>query len=284
MMKILIDSGCDLPKEIIERYNIEVLPLIVYLDDKEYFDGVDIQPKEVYDAMRNEKVPKTAQITMGKFQEVFKRIAESKESYIYIAFSSELSGTYQTSILVKEQIKEEYTDLDLEIIDSKNATLGVGLIVQRAAQMVEEGKSKEEIIDKIKYDVEHLEQIFTVDNLEYLFRGGRISKTAAVLGGLLNIKPVLDVEEGKLIPLEKVRGKNKLLKRMIQLIDERGKDLENQVIGIGHGDDLETAHKVKEIINEKFGVKDVIIHTIGSAIGAHSGPGTIAISFFNEPK
>lgn len=280
-VKILTDSASDLPKEIIEKYNLEVIPILVYLGETEYRDGETLQPKEMFDGMRAGNVYKTAQVSAGRFKEIFTQIAENKESCIYIAFSSGLSGTYQTAVMIKEQLLLDYPDLDLDIIDTKCASGGFGLVVLKAIEMANEGKSKKEILETVQFYVDNMDHIFTVDDLEYLYRGGRVSRTAAIIGGLLNIKPILDVEDGKLRPIEKVRGK-KLFRRMVELIGERGNNLADQTIAINHGDDIESAEKVKELLMNKFGCKDFVINSIGCAIGAHSGPGTLAVFFLND--
>ena len=284
-VKILSDSACDLPEEIIEEYKIEILPIVVIKDDEEYLDKVTIDPKKMYDDMRNGKVYKTAQISLSMFEEKFEEFAKKEESVIYIAFSSGLSGTYQTSVMVRDSLKEKYPNIDIDIIDSRSASVGFGLLVEKAARMANSGKSKEEILKMLNFYVEHIEHIFTVDNIEYLFRGGRVSRTQAFVGGLLNIKPILDMpKDGTLQPREKVRGHAKVLKRMIEIMDERGKnaDLKNQTIGINHGDDIEGAMKLKDMIEEKYGCTKFVINIIGCAIGAHSGPGTLSIFFLNE--
>src|SRR5699024_2707601 len=272
-VKILSDSACDLSEEIIKKYHIDILPIMVIKDDKEYRDKIDIEPKEVYDNMRKGEVYKTAQVSPGTFAEKFKEYAKKQIPAIYIGFSSGLSGTYDGSLLAKQEVEEDYPELDIDIIDTKAASGGFGLIVFQAAKLAKEGKSKEEILKAIDFYTENIEHIFTVDNLEYLFRGGRVTRTQAFVGGLLNIKPILHVEDGKLLPLEKVHGKHKLYKRMIEIIGERSKDadLENQTIFITHGDDLEGALKFKELISESFGTKEFIINEIGAVIGAHAG-------------
>lgn len=283
-VKILSDSACDLPESLIKEYNIEILPIVVIKDDIEYLDNITIKPEEVYEGMRNGHIYKTAQIPPNMFNEKFLEYANNGDSVIYIAFSSGLSGTYQTSLFVKESILEQYPEFDLDIIDSKAATSGFGLMVLKAAQMAKEGKTKEDIINMLEFYISHMEHIFTVDDIEFLFRGGRVSRTQAFVGGLLNIKPVLNVEEGKLVPIEKIRGKNKVLKTMINIMEERSKDgdLRNQTIGISHGDDIESALKLKDMIAESYGTTNFIINTIGASIGAHSGPGTLAITFLNN--
>ncbi|NLX61327.1 MAG: DegV family protein [Tissierellia bacterium] len=284
-LKILTDSGCDLPEEIIKEYNIYVFPILVIDDNEEYLDGVTIKPKTLYDNMREGKHYRTSQIPPNAFEKKFEEIAKNGESAIYIAFSSGLSATYQSAVLTRDSLKEKYPDLDLTIVDSKAASLGFGLIVYKAAQMAKEGRSKEEILSMLDFYIENMDHVFTVDELEYLFRGGRVTRTQAFVGGLLNIKPILDVtEEGKLRPIEKVRGKGKVLKRMLELMDERAKeaDLSKQVIGISHGDDMDKVMKLKKMIEEKYGVKDFVINHIGCAIGAHVGPGTLALFFMKR--
>lgn len=281
-IKILADSACDLPLSYFEEYNITLIPLKVHLDDQEFEDLNTIMPKTVYDAMRQGKAPKTSQASPLGFEELFTNMAESKENGIYIAFSSELSGTYQTAVMMRDQVKENYPDFDLTIIDSKCASLGYGLVVLEAAKLAKASIPKDELIKKVQFHANHMEHLFTVDNLDYLARGGRISKASAFVGGLLNIKPLLNVEEGKLIPLEKIRGKKKLQRRLLELMKDRGSALNKQIIGISHGDDEEAALEIKDLIEQEFGSEQFLINTIGAAIGSHSGPGTIAVFFLNQ--
>ncbi|MFS0671977.1 DegV family protein [Ornithinibacillus sp. 179-J 7C1 HS] len=281
-IKIMADSASDLTKDYFTEYDMEMVSLTVHLDDTDYKDGIDITPKNVFDSMRKGKSPKTSQVSPQTFKSIFTKYAESNQTLIYLAFSSELSGTYQTAKMMEQEVKEEFPEADIHVIDTKCASIGYGLVVLNAAKMAKDGKSKEEIIDDARKRALNMEHIFTVDDLEYLKRGGRVSKTAAFVGSLLNIKPILHVEQGKLIPLEKMRGTKKLLGRMIELMEERGGDFENQVIGISHGDDIERAEKLAEMIKEKFGVKEFVIEFVGSAIGAHSGPGTLALFFLNK--
>lgn len=281
-IKILADSASDLTSKHYNEFDIKMVPLTVHLDGNEYKDGIEISPKEVYHAMRNGKSPKTSQVSPIAFKELFLSYVESNQPLVYLAFSSELSGTYQTAKMMEQEIKEEHPKAPIYVIDTKCASIGYGLVILRAAKLAKEGATVEDIINLARYHAEHMEHIFTVDDLEYLYRGGRVSKTAAFVGTLLKIKPILHVEDGKLIPLEKIRGSKKVLSRMIEIMDERGTDFENQVIGISHGDDLETANQLAEMIEEKFNPKEIIIEMVGSVIGAHSGPGTIALFFLNK--
>jgi len=283
-IKILADSACDLPFDFYEENNVTLFPLKVHLDDTEYEDLITIQPNKVYQSIREGKMPKTSQASPLGFEEAFTKMAENNEDGIYIAFSSELSGTYQTAVMMLEQVKEKYPDFDLTIIDTKCASLGVGLIVKEAAKLAKENASKEEILKDVEFRCEHMEHLFTVNDLDYLAKGGRVSKASAFLGGLLNIKPLLNVEDGKLVPIEKHRGRKKLLRRIIELMQERGNDLNSQIIGISHADDEETALEMKELIQQELHVNDIYISSIGSAIGSHTGPGTIAFFFQNKVK
>lgn len=281
-VKIMADSACDLPIEFYGQNNTLLFPLKVQIDGTEYEDLKTIQPSQVYEAIRAGNLPKTSQASPAGFKEAFTELAINKQQGIYIAFSSELSGTYQTAVMIAGQVKEEYPDLDLTVIDTKCASLGYGLVVMEAARMAMEGSSYEDILKDIEFRCVHMEHLFSVDDLDHLAKGGRVSKASAFVGGLLNIKPLLNVEDGKLIPIEKIRGKKKLLRRIIEVMKERGQGFEQQIVGISHADDLETANEMKNMIIEELNPKEVVITSIGAAIGSHTGPGTIAIFFLNE--
>ncbi|MEC3250431.1 DegV family protein [Bacillus cereus] len=282
-VKIITDSAADLPVELLQAYDIDLIPLRVYDEaETEYLDGVTLESVTLLQKMREGAVYRTSLPSLETFQEKFVSYAKEGNPCIYLAFSSELSGTYQSSVVIKEEVKEIYANLDLEIIDTKCASLGQGLVVLEAAKMAKDGASKEDILKRVDFLMSHMEHIFTVADLQYLVRGGRLSKVAGFIGGLLNIKPILNVEEGKLVPLEKVRGKKKVLSRIVDIMEERGKDLKGQTIGMTHGDDLETAEALKSLITERFGCEVFIVNTIGAAIGAHTGPGVITLFFLNE--
>ncbi|MGD6801572.1 DegV family protein [Rossellomorea vietnamensis] len=281
-IRLFADSASDLPKAFYDEYNVTLIPLRVLIDDNEYEDTVTIQPEEVFQKIREGKMPKTSQASPSLFQKIFTDLAESGDKGIYVTFSSELSGTYQTAVMIRDQIKDEYPQLDLTIIDSKCASLGYGLAVRETAELLKTGASADKIIAAAKNKCEHMEHLFTVEDLDYLAKGGRVSKASAFLGGLLNVKPLLHVEDGKLVPIEKIRGRKKVLKRILDLMEERGENLEKQVIAISHGDDEELAHDMKNLIQERFQPKEVYINIIGAAVGSHAGPGTLAIFFSSQ--
>ena len=281
-VKILADSACDLPKDFYSDHNVTLFPLKVQVNGQEYEDVKTIDPKAVYDAIRAGEVPKTSQVSPLLFEQVFTKMAENNEDGIYIAFSSALSGTYQTSVMILDQVKEKYPNFNLTIVDTKCASLGFGLVVIEAARLAAENVSKEDILNDVLFRSQHMEQLFTVEDLDYLAKGGRVSKASAFLGGLLNIKPILNVEDGKLVPIEKIRGKKRVYRRIVELMKERGENFSNQIIGISHADTEETLEEVKTLIMEELHPKDIFTSSIGSAVGAHTGPGAIAIFFLNK--
>lgn len=281
-MKIFADSGSDLPKKFFTDNNVELLTLRVDLNNQVYNDVLDIEPKVVYDAMREGVVPKTSQVSPELFLNRFEELAKNEEEGIYIALSSNLSGTYSTAMMIASQVRENYPNLKLKIIDTKCVSFGLGLLVKEAVRLREQGLSFDETAEKITYMAEHMNHLFTVENLSYLAAGGRLSKSSAFIGGLLSIKPILHVEDGKLIPLEKIRGRKKAINRIIELMSERGGDFSNKTVGLSHGDDLEFAKEVQNMIEEKLHPKSFEITMVGSSIGAHAGPGTIAIFFTDK--
>ncbi|MEW8985872.1 MAG: DegV family protein [Bacillus sp. (in: firmicutes)] len=281
-LTIITDSGADLPLSFYQENNVILLSLKVQLDGNEYDDLIEIEPSTIYQAMRDGKVPKTAQVPPNKFEELFTEMAKNKQDGVYIAFSSGLSGTYSTAIMVLNQVKEDYPDFNLTVIDSTCASLGHGLLVMEAVRLVQQSVDKEKLVSQIEFISQHMESLVSVHELDYLARGGRLSKASAFVGGLLNIKPLIDMEDGKLVPIEKLRGKKKVLNRIIELMKERGEQLDQQIIGISHAEADDTLQEIKTMINETFHPKEIVITDIGSAIGAHTGPGTIAIFFLNK--
>lgn len=281
-LKILTDSGCDLPLSFYQENNVYLFPLKISIDNERFDDLMGISPSEL--AQAQNKKTFTSQVSLQTFEEVFTNMAKNQEDGTYISFSSALSGICSTAQMVLNQVKEIYPDFKLTIIDTKCASLGLGLVVMRGVQLLKEGKSKQEIVDGIVYAANHVEHLFTVDNLEHLAKGGRLSKTSAFLGGLLNIKPLLSVADGKLIPLEKHRGKKKILKRIIESMNENGTNLNEQVIAICHADCLDSANELKEMIIQEFSPREVFINSFGAVIGTHVGAGAFAIFFINDHK
>ncbi|WP_261132505.1 DegV family protein [Bacillus sp. Marseille-Q3570] len=281
-IQLIVDTGCDLPQHVVDEQEIHVLPLVVHVNEEEYYDKESIQPSRLYSLMRDGAAPKTSQVPPDRMKSLFEELAERGQPAIYITLSSELSGTYQTACLVRDQLHDDGVETNITIIDSKSASLGYGLIAYYVAQAIQQGSDGLDALVTYTHTlIDKIEHIFTVDDLEYLVRGGRVSKTAGFVGGLLKIKPILHMEDGKLFPLEKVRGSKKVLSRLIDLIGERSSEMENQTVAISHADDLSRANELKELIESTFNPKNVMVNTIGCAVGAHAGPGTLAVFFLN---
>lgn len=281
-LRIATDSASDLPKDLIEKLNIQVMPIIIYLNGDEHLDSVTIQSDEMYQAMIKGADVKTAQIPLNHFMNYFEEFAKTGDEYIYLAFSSNLSGTYQTAVLAYETIKESYPEFKMTIVDTKCVSLGLGLIVVEVAEMIEDGESYDSIMEKIHKDTGHMRHVFSVDDLNYLLKGGRVNKSQAVIGNLLNIKPILKVEDGFLVPFDKAKGKKKMLAKIYEYIKENGRQLDKQTVGIAHTLNEEEANEVRAHFETVYGTKKFIVTSLGCAIGAHCGPGMITIFFKDE--
>ncbi|SIT68947.1 DegV family protein [Edaphobacillus lindanitolerans] len=278
-MKLYADSATDLPLAFFREHDVELIPLHVEIGGASYRDIVEIDSKEIFRKIRGGDRPKTSQASPEEFIGQWESLARSGEKGLYIAFSSELSGTYSTAVMMRDQVMGDHPGLDLEIIDTKCASLGYGLLLIEAARLREEGRERDEIADAIRQMAARMVHLFTVEDLDYLAKGGRLSRAGAFIGGLLNIKPLLHVEDGKLVPIEKHRGRKKVFQRMNALMGERGSGLSRQRVAISHGDDEEAALALKSLIEETHQPESVDIHMIGSVIGSHAGPGTIALFF-----
>ncbi|MDD3840123.1 MAG: DegV family protein [Clostridia bacterium] len=278
-IKIITDSGCDLDKDVLDELDVYMIPLKVNFGEETYKDRVTLSTREFYDKLDSfEGIPKTSQIPPAEFIDEFKEFLKDGYHIIYIAFSSGLSGTYQAACLAKDMMETE----DIDVVDSKGASVGFGLMVREAALMVKQGKTNEEIVKRVEYMRDRMEHIFLVGNLEMLKKGGRISKTQALMGTLLNVKPVLQFEDGFIVPYEKVRGEKAAFKRMIETMKMRGHNIQNQVIGLNYSRDIDLCMKLKERIEQEFGVKEFVISEIGAAIGSHVGAGTTSVFFMRK--
>lgn len=284
-IKLMTDSACDLSREWLKEANVSVLPIYITINGQEYRDGEDITPEEIYQGMRNGNVYKTAQIPVNDFERAFEEAAAQGMDVLHLSFSSGLSGTYSAGVLAAGMVKEKYPTVRIEVVDTKAAVNGLGLIVKDTVEALKDGKDMDQVLALLEDRTARIEHIFTVADLEYLFRGGRLSKGAAIVGNMLNIQPILRVdEEGKLQQVEKVRGRKKLFGRILDLMEQKADDLDAQVIGISHCDDSEEANRLVEAIREKFGSKEFIVSLMGAAIGAHTGPGTLCVFFYNNKK
>lgn len=284
---IVIDSCSDLPRDFVEKNNIPALGINVMLNGREFVDdfGKTVTYKEFYDAVRKGEMPTTAQVNSETYKEEFLKHVKENKSIIYLAFSSGLSGSINSANIAKDEILEEYKNADITIIDTKSASLGEGLIIYYAYDMLKKGCSKEEIVNWVEKNKLKVNHWVIADDLNHLKRGGRISGTQAVVGTLLNIKPVINVDdEGRLIPVAKVKGRKKALKTLVDKFREKVVNPEEQVIFISHSDCASDAELVKSMILEEFKVKDFIINQIGPGIGSHTGPGTVTLFFIGDSR
>lgn len=282
---ITTDSTVDMPKEYLDSHHIEVLSLTYTIDGNTYEDLNGLPSGEFYDKVRKGAMPTTSQINPEMGTEHFRKIVSQGKDILHIAFSSGLSGTYNSMCIAAETVKEEYPDARIEVIDSLCASSGEGLLLYYAVKMREEGKSMDEVLGWIHDNILHICHNFTVDDLFHLHRGGRVSKATAIVGTMINIKPVLHVDnEGHLINIGKVRGRKKSLIALVDRMEEQMKGYDNDIVFISHGDCIEDAEFVKRQIEKRFGIHKFMIHPVGSVIGSHSGPGTMALFFLGNPR
>ncbi|MCI8626047.1 MAG: DegV family protein [Lachnospiraceae bacterium] len=279
---IMTDSATDMPKEIVEKFDLHVIPTPVVIEETDYFDGSTILPEQFYDILRSGTDVKTYHINQYMFYENFKPYAEAGKEVVYFCFSTGIAGTYNAANLAKQELLEEFPEFDLTIVDSKCASIGFGLGVYYALLMQKNGASKEQVLEAARFHFDHMEHMITVSTLEYLYKGGRLSRTAALAGGLLDLKPIIEMtDDGALAAIEKIRGRKKALRRVVELVGERGAALNRQIIGIAHGDCIEEALEVKRMLEERYGCQNFKINYVGCAIGAHTGPGVIGVTFLD---
>lgn len=282
MTKIIVDSTCDLPDDLMAMYDIKSLPLKVLLNGKEYLDKVTIQVDEVYEAMRKGIVPKTSLPNPMDIFTLFQDYCTEGYDFIYLAFSSFLSGTYQLASTIMDELKIKFPEIRMQIIDTKGGSTATGLIALQAARMSDTGKNFDTVVGQVFKLVDHVEHIFTITDLNWLIKGGRISRSAGILGSILNIKPILHVNNGIMEVIGKVRGRKNSLNTVVDILEERIRDFPDQIIGISHADDLESAEELSSIIDSRLGIKSRMVNKIGSVLGSHLGIGGVGVFFFNK--
>lgn len=283
---ISTDTTSDLPADYIIKHNLGILSLTYTMENVTYDREHPMDVQEFYQKMRDGSLPTTSQVNPTTAKDFFSKLArENDADILYIAFSSGLSGTYNSAQIAAQELAEEGFPYKIVVIDSLCASLGEGLLVHKAVCMLENGVSLEETAKWVEENKLHIVHNFTVDDLNHLYRGGRVSKTAAFLGTLASIKPILHVDnDGHLIPLQKVRGRKKSL---TALVDSMEKQMgryrsQNDIVFISHGDCLDDAQILADMIKERLNINAFLINYVGSTIGAHSGPGTIALFYLGE--
>ncbi|HJB81486.1 DegV family protein [Flavonifractor plautii] len=285
---ILTDSSADLTAELVAELGVEVIPLSFTMEDKTYFnypDNRDIDPADFYARLRGGAMATTAAVNVADYTEAIEPILKEGKDVLVLAFSSGLSATCHSAQIAAGELMEQYPDRKVYVVDTLCASLGQGLLVWYAANLKKQGKTMEEVRDWTEEHKLNLCHWFTVDDLHFLKRGGRISAATAVLGTMLSIKPVMHVDnEGHLIKVGTARGRNASLKALVDHMEQTVLDLKDQAIFISHGDCLADAQKVADDVKARFGVESIIINYVGPVIGAHSGPGTVALFFMGSER
>ncbi len=282
---IITDSSADLSDELLAKYDIDCLQLEVTLEGEGSRPNNEVEPKPFYDALRAKKGATTSASSPAAFRECFKSHLDAGKDILYLGFSSGLSSTYNAGFIAARELSEEYPDRKILTVDTKCAALGEGLIVLLAAKKRESGADIEETRRYVKEIRPNLAHWFTVDDLFFLKRGGRVSGATAVVGSMLQIKPVMHVDDdGRLVKVTTARGRRGSLDALVQRMKDSILDRPDQMVTIGHGDCLEDAKYVADRIRATMGLEVEVIDYVGPVIGAHSGPGTIALFFLGKER
>lgn len=285
---IITDSSCDLPQNMIAELDITVIPLLFTIKGKEYADHADerdLPTKEFYSMLRSGETATTSAVNMGTFIETAEPFLKNGKDVLFLAFSSGLSNTCNACMLAVNDLSEKYPERKIRAADTLAASMGQGLLVYYAAKMRLDGKDMDEVYNWVTDNRLRACHWFTVDDLNHLKRGGRISSATALVGTMLGIKPVLHVDdEGHLINVGKVRGRQASLKALVDKMEELVEAPQEQVVFISHGDCEDDAKAVAQMIRQRMQIKDIYIHFIGPVIGTHAGPGTVALFFLGNKR
>ena len=282
---IVSDSTVDLPKEYLQSKQVQIISLSYIMDGVTYEEMDGLSHKEFFEKLRAGSLPTTSQINPEQAREALEPFAKEGKDILYIGFSSGLSGSYNSVRMAAEDLKEEYPDINIIAIDSLCACMGEGLLLYKALELKEHGMSMEEIAKWVEANKLHICHNVTVDDLNHLHRGGRISKTTAVVGSMIKIKPIIHMsDEGKLVVIGKERGRKKSLVSIVDRMEKQMQGYDNDIVMITHGDCIEDAEFVKKQVEERFGIHNVMINGIGSVIGSHTGAGVVAVFFMGDKR
>lgn len=283
--QIITDSCCDFPTPMYGQLGLTFVPLTVEFRGNTFDDKNDDSLKDMYQGLRAGEVAKTSAVNPSRWSQAMEKALAAGKDVLVLAFSSGLSTTYQSAVIAAEELKDAYPDRKIQVIDTLCASMGEGLLVWYACKKRDEGLSLDEVAQWVLDNRLHLCHWFTVDDLMYLKRGGRISAATALVGTMLQIKPLLHVdEEGHLINMTKTRGRKAAIDAMVKKAQELGAGYDNSTMFISHGDCLADAEYLSRQLKEKCGMKDVVISYVGAVIGSHSGPGTLALFFLGSHR
>lgn len=282
---IATDSTVDLQKTFLEKNHVLTISLSYIMDGVTYKELDGLSHEEFFEKLRSGSLPTTSQINPEEARKALEPVVKEGKDILYIGFSSGLSGSYNSVRMAAEDLKEDYPEAKIIVIDSLCASMGEGLLLYKTLQLKEQGKSLDEIAEWIEENKLHVCHNVTVDDLNHLHRGGRISKTTAVLGTMVKIKPIIHMDnEGKLVVIGKERGRKKSLLALLDKMEKQMQGYENDVVMITHGDCIEDAKYLEEQIRERFGIENIIINGIGSVIGSHTGAGVVAVFFMGNER
>ena len=283
---IMTDSTVDLPKEnLIEELQVPYIPLSYIMDGVTYEDMSGLSGKEFFDKIRAGSLPTTSQVNPEQAKKALEPYVKEEKDILFIGFSSALSGTFNSIRMAAEELMEEYPERKIITVDSLCACLGEGLLVYKAVQLKRAGKSLEEVAKWTEENKLHICHNVAIDDLNHLHRGGRVSKTAAIMGTMIQIKPIIHMNDnGELQVIGKQRGRKKALQHIVNMAVEQSKGWENDIIMITHGDCEEDAQYVAKLVREKMGIENILINCIGSVIGSHTGPGVVAVFCMGEKR
>ena len=285
---LMTDSCCDLSAPLAQELGILVLPLSLELSGQtyhNYLDGREIGFSQFYDRIRAGETATTSAVSVGAFEEAMRPVLESGKDILCLSFSSALSTTYQSAVIAAGEMAESFPEARIHVVDTLSASLGQGLLVHLCAKQKQAGLDIDALRDYAGQTKGRVCHWFTVDDLNHLKRGGRVSATAALFGTMLSIKPVLHVDDqGRLIPVSKARGRRASLTALVERMEQTAVDPETQTVFISHGDCLEDAQFVADEIRRRFGTEDIRINFVGPVIGNHSGPGTMALFFLGTER
>lgn len=284
---LFTDSTSDLPKGIADELNVNIIPLTYHIGDKSYINHLDYteQPiKEFYDEVRKGALPTTSQVNPDDYLNVITPLLEKGEDVLILSFSSKLSGTYNSGRIAVDELQTKFPERKIKIIDTKSASLGEGFLVRLAALEKNKGKTLEEVASFVDDMIPRIAHWFTVDDISHLRRGGRVSALSSIVARALSIKPIMHCDDsGALVPRNKAIGRKKAIRGLFDKMEQTATENQEYVM-IGHGDDLEAAETLKALINEKYPNAEVLIHTIGPVIGAHTGQGVLALFFVAKER
>ena len=283
--KIITDSGSDLTEQLLEELNVAKVSLSVLFRGESRPDSVDEGIRSFYDALRAGEISTTSAVNPDGWASAIEPVLQAGQDALVMAFSSGLSTTYQSAVIAAGELTEKYPERKVLVVDTLCASLGEGLLVWYACKKRDEGLDLEALRDWLEENKLHLCHWFTVDDLMFLKRGGRVSAATALVGTMLQIKPVLHVDdEGHLINVGKARGRKASIDALAAKVVELGEGFENETMFISHGDCIEDAQYLASVLKEKYGVKHVHINHVGAVIGSHSGPGTLALFFLGDHR